>query len=842
MQKSYALTGLSSAQVRQGLLKYGYNDIVSKKEFSGLKILLSQFTSFLIIVLIIAGVIAIALGELTDGITILIIVLINSIIGFSQEYKAENAVAALKKMIVSEAVVIRNGQEKSISVKELVPGDIVIISEGEKIPADMELIEAFSLKADEAILTGESIPVSKKAGKGKTSMLFKGTIITTGRGKAKVLATGMSTEFGKIVGLISKQEKTRSPLTIQLDTMGKKIGLITFVLIAIIFIIGEIFTKASVIDLFMTAVSLGVSAIPEGLPIIVSLTLAFGVQTLAKKNAIVRKMNAIETLGATTVICSDKTGTLTMNEMTVKKINTNFKERLIPGVGYQFKEKISLESIEEKKLMQIAENCNNAFVERNILGDPTEIALKVMARKAGKPEVFKKLDENVFTSERKMMGTLHKIKKGNEIFVKGAFEKVIESCKFISVDGNIRKITESDIKTLKKIHDGYSSEALRVLAFAYKKFKGKFDEEDLIFVGIVGMIDPPRNNVKESIETAIKAGIKVKIITGDNPLTAHAIGLKIGLKASNILTGEEIDKLTDKELLKVIHDTQIFARTSPKHKYRIVDLLKNNGEVVAVTGDGVNDAPALKHADVGIAMGIKGTEATKEVADIILKDDNFTTIVNTIREGRKIYNNILAFIKYMLSANFDMLSTVALLAIMGHPLPLLPLQILWINLVTDSLPALALGHGKADSKIMEKPPHPKHEQIFKKFADFFFTTVVIRTIINISLYVYMLKITTVEHARTVLFTQIVIFELLFAFVCSDDKFISIKTFTSNIFLVLAILSSLLLQFAAIYIPQLQTILMTSPLSLHEWSLVILCAAAAPFIPAITNLLRKLYKK
>ncbi|MFA6992730.1 MAG: cation-translocating P-type ATPase [Candidatus Gracilibacteria bacterium] len=840
--KDYIFSGLSQIQVQQNLIKYGYNELVAKKEHKILKIFLSQFTSFLIIVLIIAGGISIYLHETLDGIAILAIVILNSIIGFIQEYKAEHAVEALKKMVVPETIVIREGQEKCIPVRDLVPEDIVILSEGDKVPADMEIIEAFSLKMDESVLTGESVPASKRAKEGKNSMLYKGTIVVTGRAKAKVLSTGMNTEFGKIVGLVNKQVKTRSPLTIQLDTLGKKIGLIVLLLIIIIFILGRFYTDVSVIELLLTSVSLGVSAIPEGLPIIVTLTLAMGVQVLARKNAIVRKMNSIETLGATTIICSDKTGTLTLNEMTVKKINANFKEKDIPGVGYEFRENVLLDSEEEKKLASIAENCNNAFLGKDILGDPTEIALKVLARKSRESHDYKKLDENVFTSERKMMSSLHQVGDHQEIFAKGAFEQIIQNCDYISENRLVRELTEDDIRKLTEINEKYSLQALRVLAFAYKKFTNTFDEKGLIFVGFAGMIDPPRDTVKESIETAIKAGIKVRIITGDSPLTAKAIGEKIGLKNVSVLTGEDIDKMSDDQLTKALYKTQIFARTSPNHKYRIVDLLKQNNEVVAVTGDGVNDAPARKHSDVGIAMGIKGTEATKEVADIILKDDNFTTIVNTIREGRRIYKNILSFIKYMLSANFDMLTTVALITILGYPLPLLPLQILWINIATDSLPALALGQAKAGENIMTTPPHKKQEKIFRKFFDFILVSLVMRTIINISLYTYILKISSIEHARTVLFTQIVIFELIFAFVCEEEKFISIKSIKSNISLIFAVLISVILQLIVLYVPQLQKVFDTTTLGSNEWSIIILCSLTALFVPVITNLIRKLYKK
>ncbi|MFA6992874.1 MAG: HAD-IC family P-type ATPase, partial [Candidatus Gracilibacteria bacterium] len=549
---NYLKTGLSTTEVNKQLQRYGYNEITSKKEYTALRIFLSQFTSFLIIILIIAGSISIFLKETVNGIAIFAVVAINAIIGFIQEYKAVNAVNALKKIIVPIAVVLRNGHEEQIPVKELVPNDIVILSEGEKIPADLQIIEAFSLKVDESILTGESVPSNKYKSSGKEGKLFKGTLITTGRAKAKVIATGMNTEFGKIVNLMSKQEKTQSPLTQQLDNLGKKIGITILILISIIFILG-ILREIPIINVLMVSVALGVSAIPEGMPIIVTLTLAMGVQLLANRNAIVRKMSAIETLGATTIICSDKTGTLTLNEMTVKKINTNFNEKLIPGVGYTWEEKITPKSDEETKLLEICENCNNSFVTKNIIGDPTEIALKILAKKARLIKTYKKIDENVFTSERKMMSTLHKIDKINkEIMAKGAFEEIIKKCKYIQTNGKIEKITKEDKEKYKKIAESYAREALRVLAFAYKKFSKNFDEKDLIFIGLTGMSDPPRKTVKESIRIAKEAGIKIKIITGDNAMTARAIGEQIGLKINKITIGEEIDKLNDRELTKVI--------------------------------------------------------------------------------------------------------------------------------------------------------------------------------------------------------------------------------------------------------------------------------------------------
>lgn len=852
LTKSYLETGLTSNQVHQNLLKFGYNEIPTKKEFTVLKIFISQFSSFLIITLIIAGSISIFLKETVDGIAIFAIVLINAIIGFIQEYKAENAIAALKKMIILTTVVIRDGQQKQIEVRELVPDDIILLSEGDKIPADIEIIEAFSLTVDEAVLTGESLPVHKKVSKDKEGMLFKGTLINSGRAKGKVLKTAASTEFGKIVKLLSKEEDSRSPLAMQLDDLGKKIGIIVLILISILFILGEI-RNIAVVDMLMTSVAIGVSAIPEGMPIIVTLTLALGVQLLARKKAIVRKMNAIETLGATTIICSDKTGTLTLNEMTVKIVNTNFKEIEIPGVGYGWNEKIKLESPEEKKLLEICENCNNSFVDKDIIGDPTEIALKILSRKANYVKPYKELDENTFTSERKMMSSLHQLGTKKEIMAKGAFEEILKKSKYIQINGKVRTLTVADKKKILISAENYSQKALRVLAFAYKPYKKTFDEKDFIFVGLVGMLDPPRKTVKESIQIALKAGIKIKIITGDNAITAKAIGEQIGLPIDNVVTGDDIDKANDTELKKILYNTTIFARTSPQHKYRLVDILKRNNEVVAVTGDGVNDAPALKHADVGIAMGIKGTEATKEVADIVLKDDNFSTIVKTIEEGRHIYHNILAFIKYMLSANFDDILMVGIITTLGYPLPILPLQILWVNIATDALPALALGQSPAPPGIMEEKPHPKKENIFRKFFGFIFTALFFQVVIGLILYFYGLnqdQLAGIEstnldipsHARTIIFTQIVIFEIFFAFVCKEEKRITIKSLFSNKILIYAVLISLTLQLITIYAPFMQSIFKTVPLSLKEWGFITLAGLSAFLVPSTYSLIKKILPK
>ncbi|MBI2634250.1 HAD-IC family P-type ATPase [Candidatus Peregrinibacteria bacterium] len=818
--------GLTSSQAKIKLREFGPNDIPSPYKFTTLKILLSQFTSLLVIILIIAGTISILLKEPLDGIAIFAIVIINAIIGFVQEYKAENAIRALKKMVIPKTIVIRDQHEQEIPITDLVPEDIIILQEGDKIPADAELIEAISIKIDESMLTGESVPSSKN----KKDKIFKGTIVTTGHGKAIITATGINTEFGKIIRLVSKEEETRSPLAIQLDELGKKVGIVILILVGIVFILGAI-KGISYLHMLMTAVALGVSAIPEGMPIILTFSLATGVQVLARK----------------------KSGTLTAYEITVKKIFTADREMDILGEGYNFDEKIKLHLPSEKKLLEICENCNNSFVNKNILGDPTEIALKILARKADYAKQYQELDENIFTSDRKMMSTLNQTGSTKTIFAKGAFEEILRRSTHIFKDNQVQPLTRKDRDTFHEKALEYAKNALRVLGMAYKTYEGKFDENNLIFTGIVGMADPPRKSVKNSLKIAQEAGIRVIIITGDNAVTARAIGEHLGLKVHNVITGEEIDKLTDQKLKEELYKTEIFARTRPEHKYRIVDILQKNNEVVAVTGDGINDAPALKHADVGVAMGIKGTEASKEVSDIILKDDNFTTITNAIEEGRRIYSNILSFVKYLLSSNYDSVLTVGILTIMGYPLPLLPLQILWINLVTDALPALALGNSKIRKDTMTHAPHPKNENIFKKFFGFIMTAAIIQTLANIVCYFYAINLDSTHgiatanfsmpsYARTMVFTEIVLFELFFAFVCKEEKNVTLKSFFSNKSLILAVLISLMMQLAVIYVPFMQDIFKTIPLGPTEWLIISAFAATAFLTPAINNMFRHFFHR
>lgn len=856
----YESQGLSSAKVEELRKQYGFNEIKTEQKSRLLKLFVNQFTSFLVLILVGAGVLSFAFGDTLDGIAIFVIILINGIIGFIQEYKAENAVNALKKMLLPKSVVFRDGQQKEIPSNELVPGDIILLQEGDKIPADSEILQAFALKLDESILTGESKQVSKKDG-----LVYSGTLVTTGKAYCRVLKTGKDTEFGKIVVLVSQEKKSESLLTKDMDKLSKRLGIGILILVAILIVLGLI-EGEPIYETLITAIALGVSAIPEGLPIIVTLTLAIGTQILARKKAIIRKMSAIETLGSTTVICSDKTGTLTLNEMTVKKIKTLSHEFDVEGTGYSWDKKINIaNTLEVAKLIDIGENCNNSKVDNGIIGDATELALKVLARKTEYVNNFKELDELPFSSDRKMMSCLMQIKptkfdlaKNNkQIFTKGAFEEVIKKCSFILEDNKIRKLTEKDIEMFSKFHTQYSEDALRVLGFAYKDYIDSFDEENLIFVGLVGMIDPPREDVPNALALAKAAGIQVKIITGDNHLTARAIAKRIGLPHENVFLGTDIDKLNDTELKEIIKKTHIFARTNPEHKYRIVSLLQQMGEIVAVTGDGVNDAPALKKGDVGIAMGIKGTEATREVADIVLKDDNFATIISAISEGRRLYANILLFVKYMLSANFGMLIFVAILSLANLPLPLLALQILWINIVTDSLPALALGQQEAEENIMNQAPRKRTVSIITQFWKFILITLTMYVIGSFIAYWYgygidktlgldLSNFAIASHARTMVFTEIVIMELVLAFSViyrkSHSIANSVKDMFSNLYLIGAVLLSFALQLVVVYVPFMQKIFKTAPLGLNEWLVIFAVSLLMLFVPILEKGLERLLKK
>ena len=739
--------GLTSEEVSKRQEKYGFNELKAKKKKSLFQKFLEQFKDFSIIILIIAaivsGVVGVAEGEgITDTIIILIVVIVNAIIGVSQEAKAEKSLEALQKLTNHASKVIRNGEITVVPARELVPGDIVVLDTGDYIPADLRIIEAVNLKSQEASLTGESVPVEKnidvisdsEIGLGdRLNMLFSSSLVTYGRGKGIVVETGMNTEVGKIAGMLDNTQEQITPLQQKLNKLGKTLGIAAIVICIIIFIVGLIQGKEA-IHMFMTAVSLAVAAIPEGLVAVSTIVLAIGVQKMVKKNAIVKRLPAVETLGSSTVICSDKTGTLTQNKMTVEKIFLNYQTINLEDV----------KNIDEdvKKLVYANMLCNDTKISKDgsLTGDPTETALVDMAFKLDfDPSIYDQMprvEEIPFDSDRKLMTTVNKVGEKYIVYTKGGIDELLRICNSYIDHGEIKQDLNNYAQTIRKHNEIMAKDALRVLGCAYKEIdhiptKEEMEniENDLIFVGMVGMIDPPREEAKKAVEKCKTAGIKTVMITGDHKITATAIAKKLGIleNEEEAITGLELEKMSQEELEKNVRKYSVYARVSPEHKVRIVKAWQKNGEIVAMTGDGVNDSPALKTADIGCAMGIVGTDVAKEAADVILTDDNFATIVSAVEEGRRIYDNILKVIQFLLSSNVGEI-VVLFLATLCTPLfanwfgitdiahleILLPIHILWINLVTDSLPALALAFDPANKDIMNRKPNKPRKGVFTR--------------------------------------------------------------------------------------------------------------------------------
>lgn len=846
--------GLSEREAEERLKRYGPNLIEKKRKLEPLKILVRQFTSFLVLLLVFAACVSFLIGEFFDGLAISAIIILNASLGFFQEYRAEKAVETLKKLAAPKAKVLRDGKIRILDAKNLVPGDIIFFEQGDILPADVRIIEAVNLKIDESILTGESVPSLKFTHKlpekttlaDRENMGYSSTVVTYGRGKGIVVATGMKTEFGKIAKSIQKTKGEPTPLLLKLRNLGLWLGMIVLLISGIIFAF-EWISTGKIYESFMISVALAVAAVPEGLPAIVTVCLALGVSRMAKRNAIVKKLASVETLGCVTVIATDKTGTLTKNEMTVKKIFINDKVLEVTGIGYEPVGKILENGKEIKKLddlsilFKIGCLCNHASLEKDegwhIIGDPTEGSLLVAAAKFG---IWKeKLDKEYpivaeipFSPERRMMTTVHKKGRKYFAFVKGAPEVIIHKSKFILKNSKIRRFSKKEKeKVLEKVKE-FGEEALRTLAFAYKEVENikKIDEEvekGLIFVGFVGIIDPPRPEVKEAIENCKQAGIKVLMVTGDHALTAKAIAREIGMESEHIITGAELDELSNKELEEIVEKVTIYARTSAQHKERILEALRKKGHVVAITGDGVNDAPAIKKADVGIAMGKKGSEVTREASHIVLVDDNFSTIVNAIAEGRGIYDNIRKFIRYLLSVNFSEVFLVLAAIILRLPLPLLPLQILWINLLTDGLPAITLSADPYEKDIMKRKPRGKKEGIFHKMLLFILISSIVMFVLGFLIFMLYLKEFSLDKARTMVFTFSVVFELLFIFNCRSEKHSVFRIgISGNKKLLLAVIISFILQLLVIYVPFLQSIFKTVPLSLYDWMIIILFSSSS----------------
>lgn len=811
----------------------------------------------LIIAAIISGVVGYMQGEgITDSIIILIVVIVNAIIGVAQEAKAEKSLEALQKLSSHSAKVMRNGILTVVPSKELVPGDIVILDTGDFVPADLRIIEAANLKSQESSLTGESVPVEKysevikdeKVGIGdRVNMLFSSSLITYGRGKGIVVETGMNTEVGKIAGIINDTEKAETPLQIKLNKLGKTLGLVALAICAFIFIIGLIYGKEP-LDMFMTAVSLAVAAIPEGLAAVSTIVLAIGVQRMVKKHAIVKKLPAVETLGSATVICSDKTGTLTQNKMTVKKI---FYDNKLVDI-----DKIEQNEIKDdlEKLVYVSMLCNDTKVGRDneLTGDPTETALVDMGFVLDfKPELFEMLPrvgEIPFDSNRKLMTTIHKYEDKYLVYTKGGVDELLKRCNKYILNNEIKNDLNNFKNSIQNINEKMAKEALRVLAMGYKELdhmpsdeEMKNIESDLIYVGMVGMIDPPREEAKVAVEKCKTAGIKTVMITGDHKITATAIAKSLGIleNESEAITGAELEEMSDEDLAKNIRKYSVYARVSPEHKVRIVRAWQKNGEIVAMTGDGVNDAPALKKADIGCAMGMVGTDVAKEAADVILTDDNFATVVSAVEEGRRIYDNILKAIQFLLSSNVGEI-IVLFVAILITPLlskafgidikliePLLPIHILWVNLVTDSLPALALAVDPAEKDVMTRKPLKPGKGIFTKGMTW---RIVYQGIMIglITLAAFCIGLATpesslpevynnegvrlsneevkVEIGQTMAFTVLALSELVHVFNVRNNKKSIFKTgIFNNSKLILAIAVSAALMFVILLIPSLRQI-------------------------------------
>ena len=835
------LQGLTVQEAKARLSECGPNVLKEPKKISALALFLEQFKSFLILILLLATAISVIIGEVVEGLIILSIVIMAAVLGFIQNFRAEKALQALKKMVAPLARVIRDGKEQEILTQELVPGDIILVNAGARLSADCRLLEAMSLKVDEAVLTGESVPVEKTAEaisqdvplSERHNILYTGTSVVYGRGKAIVVATGMQTEFGKIAASLEEIKEEKTPLQISVDNLGKSLGILTLSICLLVGVLG-ILRGYPILKMFIWAVALAVAAVPEALPAVITICLALGTRRMVKRNALVRRLSSVETLGSTSIICSDKTGTLTKGEMSVRKIFLNNTEIEVTGVGYEPRGEFIFQNSNLSSggqdldlLLKIGALCNDSQLTNEdgkwrILGDPTEAALMVAAYKRSllKEDLnneYPRIDEIPFSSERKIMTTIHRHQNHILVFSKGAGEVILEKSR---LDYEMKQ------KLLNQLHN-MAGEGLRTLAFAYKETPLNLPKEEiernLEFVGLVGMIDPPRQEVKEAIRICEQAGIKSIMITGDHPLTAKAVAKEIGILDKGLaLTGDELDKLTDSELREKIKDIEVIARVSPLHKLRLVEAFQRNTDIVAMTGDGVNDSPALKKADIGVAMGITGTEVSKEASDLILLDDNFATIVSAVEEGRNIFKNTKNFFTYGLSCHIGEVLIMLVAILVGLPLPLVATQILWMNLITDGLPPLALSVEPITPEIMQQPPRGRKEGFFTKRVVFFGIGIgALIAIQGIALLLYGLK-TSLVKAQTLVFCLITISEMFNAFNWRSDKVSLFKLgLFSNKPLILAVASTILLQILVVYMPFLQKPFHTTALNFIDWSLVIL---------------------
>lgn len=873
------MKGLTSDQVLKLQKEYGFNELVVAHKKSLFSIFINQFKDTLIIILIIAAIIS-GFHDITEAIVIAVIVLLNGAVGFFQEFRTEKTLEALNNMISPSIRVIRDDQEQMIETKFLVPGDIIVLGEGDKIPADGKLIESHNIRIEESALTGESVPVEKKV----DEEIFMGTALVRGSGIMQVVSIGSETKFGEIARLTTETKNTESPIQKELGSIGifvaKMTGIISLILMMVHVLrnmSGSESLFAVIVEGFIFAVSVAIAAVPEGLPTTITVALAIGASVLAKKNVIIKKLSSAETLGTVSTICSDKTGTLTKNEMTVRQIVSSDGQRIsLSGVGYHPEEgglEGEIQDIREfQRIADIAYYCNEAKLinDKNgfsILGDPTEAALLTMAEKiylSAEDDRTDYVQEDIFPfdSERKLMSVVATNTNDESfVFVKGSPDHVLEKSSHYWNGNESCELDSDHLEIIKKQYDDMAGQALRVLALAYKPATKhpetiEHAESDLIFVGLVGMIDPPRDEVKDAIAECQTAGIRTIVITGDYGKTAGVIAEELGIVDQNnyrIITGSELENISDDQLSSILLDRDhgiLFARSLPAQKMRIVESLQNNGEVVAMTGDGVNDAPALKRADIGVAMGITGTEVSKEAATLILLDDSFSTIVEAVREGRRIYNNLKKFVLYTLSSNVGELVVIFISILSGIPLILTAILILTINLGTDILPAIALGVDPASEGIMNKAPRdPKSRVLNQKFISRLFINGAVIGVSVIAAFIYTLiqdgwvwgsefSDSVLQHGQTLAFATLVITQLLNSFSVKSDKPITFNQIFNNTFHLFAIMISLMLVVVVVYVPLMNRFLGTMPLAHHDWIVV----GIASMVPVIIFEVLKRFKK
>ncbi len=892
--------GLTTQEAESRLLKFGPNRIKEEKKAPAWLLFLGQFKSFLIIILIIASCLSVVIGEHIEAIAIMVIVILAGVLGFIQEYRAEKALEALKKMAALKAKVIRDGKEKEIPAEDLVAGDVISLKVGDKIPADSRLLEAISMKTDEASLTGESQTIDKTTqvlqekevpiGDRKNTV-FMGTCVSYGRGKAVVVATGMETEFGKIARMLQDVEEKKTPLQVSIDRVGKWIGTLAVILSVAIGLVG-IIRGYALLEMFIWAVALAVAIIPEALPAVMAITLALGVRRMVKRNALIRKLQAVETLGSTSIICSDKTGTLTEDQMTVRKIWVNDRIVEVDGTGYESSQDIHpalacKSGVHLKKLLTIGALCNDSQLHNTqdgwtIKGDPTEGALLAAAAKAGiNLEEIRSLeprkDEIPFSSERKRMTTIHSTPldskhltgsthNGMIAYSKGALEVILDTCSYVYRDGKEIEITYEDKENILRRAHQMADGALRVLGMAYRVLtpleisrrdtpfltglKNGTDsaraevESDMVFVGMVGMIDPPRKEVKEAIGVCKDAGIKPIMITGDHKLTAVAIAKELGiLKSGLILSGAELDALTDEGFEKIVEDVEVYARVSPSHKLRVIDAFRKKSRVVAMTGDGVNDAPALKKADIGIAMGITGTDVSKEASDMILTDDNFASIVRAAEEGRTIFANIRKFLTYLLADNLGATLAYVVAMLGGLPLPLTALQILFINLIMDGPQAIALGLEPPEPGIMKQPPRNPKANIFNRHSLFYIFGVGFWIcVVVLGIFIRALGEGR-QYAMTMFFVTLIVLRTFNAFNCRSATSSLFKLgLLTNRWVILAFFFTIFTVLSIIYVPFLQKIFEVVPLNYKDWVIVFSASITVLIVVEIGKFLQGIRRK